>query len=324
MSSNHGGLKAFGERLIMNSRGFIHQIWDNKVYPPFFDREAISRMKATWETDEHDILICTHQKVGTHLTKKFTVEILRNGIQYPPEFGIAKGDIGHGTIPWPEVMVSQHGIDHFNQFLENTEGYPRLWYLHCHWEDLPFKKLHPKTKFIFVFRDPRGAFESQYHFYKSHPMLGVDPDLTQEEFLDMFLDGNMYFGDFHRHTLEWISGCNGQIAPENLLILRYEDLVEQKMESARRIARFVLPEDNLSQKRMQEIISATEFSKMKQEMTHNPQSFHFNPNTFFRQGKSYGWMEKLPKEIISKIDEKSRKIWGEQNLASPVLPHLKN
>jgi hypothetical protein len=63
---------------------------------------------------------------------------------------------------------------------------------------------------------------------------------------------------------------------------------------------------------------------MKQEMTHNPQSFHFNPNTFFRQGKSYGWMEKLPKEIISKIDEKSRKIWGEQNLASPVLPHLKN
>jgi hypothetical protein len=155
-------------------------------------------------------------------------------------------------------------------------------------------------------------------------MLGVDPDLTQEEFLDMFLEGNMYFGDYHRHTLEWLGGCNGQIAPKNLLILRYEDLVENKMETARRIARFVLPEDNLSTERMQEIISATEFSKMKHEMTHNPQSFHFNPNTFFRQGKSYGWMEKLPEGIISKIDEKSGKIWGAENLACPKLPPLHN
>jgi hypothetical protein len=321
MASAHGGLKSFGEIRYMNSRGFIHQVWNGKVYPPFYDQVAIAAMKTSWETDEHDIIICTHQKVGTHLTKKFVVEILRNGIHYPSNHGIANGDIGHGTIPWPEVIVSQHGITHFNEFLERTHGFPRLWYLHCHWEDFPFKSLHPQTKFIFVLRDPRGAFESQFHFYKSHPMLGVDPDLTQEEFLDMFLEGNMYFGDYHQHTLEWLSGCNGKIAPENLLVVRYEDLVEEKLKTANRIADFVLPENNLSTETMREIITATEFSKMKHEMTHNPQSFHFNPQTFFRQGKSYGWMEKLAPEIISKIDYKSSKIWGQGNLSHPPLAY---
>ena len=321
MASARGGLKAFGEPRKMNSRGFIHQVWNGKVYPPFYDREAIDTMKSSWETDQYDIIICTHQKVGTHLTKKFVVEILRHGINYPPNHGIAKGDIGHDTVPWPEVIVSQHEIAHFNDFLERTNGFPRLWYLHCHWEDFPFKSLHPKTKFIFVFRDPRGAFESQFHFYKSHPMLGVDPGLTQEEFLEMFLEGNMYFGDYHQHTLEWLSGCNGKIAPESLLVVRYEDLVEEKFKTANRIADFVLPENNLSSEKMDEIIGATEFSKMKHEMTHNPQSFHFNPQTFFRQGKSYGWMEKLAPEIISKIDNKSTKIWGQGNLSHPPLPN---
>jgi hypothetical protein len=58
---------------------------------------------------------------------------------------------------------------------------------------------------------------------------------------------------------------------------------------------------------------------MKKEITENPQSFHFNPQTFFREGKSYGWMKKLTSEQIALIDEKTARIWGKEHLDCPEL-----
>ena len=318
-TTNHGGLKSFEPTMTMNEKGFIYKTWNNRIYPPFYNPDAIRELQETWNTDENDIFICTHQKVGTHLTKKFVSEVLRSSISYPETNGIHSGDIGHGTIAWPEVMISQHGMEHFQNHIENTKGFPRIWYTHCSMHDLPFKSAHPKTRFIHVFRDPRGAFDSQYHFYKSHPMLGVSEDLTMDEFVEMFTKGTMYFGDYHEHTLEWIDGCRGKIDKENLLVLKYEDLVERKMESARILCQFLLSENLPNELQLEQIVAATEFNTMKKEITENPQSFHFNPQTFFREGKSYGWMDKLSTEQIEKIDQKTARIWGENNLNHPEL-----
>jgi len=318
-SKKEGGLKSFEPTYKLSPKGFIYKTWDNRIYPPFYNPDLIQELKNTWDTDENDIFICTHQKVGTHLTKKFACEILRNAIDYPNINGIQKGDIGHHTIPWPEVMASQHGIDHFKAHLENTKGYPRLWYTHCSMYDLPFRSLHKKTRFIHVFRDPRGTFISQYYFYRSHPMLGVSEDVSIDEFLNLFINGALYFGDYHTHTLEWIHGCGGKIEKENLLVLRYEDLVMRKFESMNLLARFLLAKNPFSEEKMKNIIASTEFENMKHEMTVNPQSFHFNPQTFFRAGKTDDWVEKLNSDQIMRIDTKTKSKWGEKNLSFPDL-----
>jgi hypothetical protein len=322
-AKNHGGLKSFEPTEKLNDKGFIAKIWDNRVYPPFFNPEQIALLKNSWDTDENDIFICTHQKVGTHLTKKFVCEILRNAIDYSEKNGIKSGDIGHDTIPWPEVMISQHGMDHFLAHLEATKGKPRVWYTHCSMHDLPFRSIHSKTRFIHVFRDPKGAFVSQFHFYRTHPMLGVSQDLTYDQFLKFFIDGNLYFGDYHTHTLEWIDFCGGKIKNDSLLVLRYEDLVERKMDSVKALANFILLNNNLNEVQYEQIIEATEFNKMKQEISENPQSFHFNPQTFFRSGKCYDWMEKLNPNQIDQIDTKTKAIWGEENLSFPNLKKVK-
>lgn len=318
-SSNHGGLKSFEPTESLNKHGFIHKKWNGQIYPPFFDPKAIEYLRENWETQENDIFICSHQKVGTHLTKKFISEILRFSFEYPKGGGMATGDIGHGTIPWPEVMVSQHGIDHFLEFIDRTKELPRLWYTHCAWYDLPFRSAHAGTKFIHVFRDPRGAFVSQYHFYRSHPMLGVSDNLSIDEFIDMFNEGKMYFGDYHQHTLDWIANCRGKIDPKSLLVLRYEDLVERKIASAKKISEFILSTNLPSEHDLERIVGATEFDTMKKEILENPQTFHFNPNTFFREGKTYGWMEKLTSEQISKLDQKSENSWGEGHVSHPDM-----
>jgi hypothetical protein len=317
--NKHGGLKAFEPTQKMNDLGFIHKAWDNRIYPPFFHPDAIRNLQKTWDTEANDIFICTHQKVGTHLTKKFVCEILRSAITYPEGNGIKTGDIGHGTIAWPEVMVSQHGMDHIKKHLAATQGFPRIWYTHCSMHDLPFRSAHPQTRFIHVFRDPRGAFVSQYHFYRSHPMLGVSQELTYDDFLPLFIEGNLYFGDYHKHTLEWMHGCGGTIKKDNLLVLRYEDLVEKKQEATKRLADFILNENKLTEVQINQIIATTEFNTMKKELTDNPQSFHFNPQTFFRAGKSDDWKDKLNEAQIAQIDDKTRSVWGNDSMSHPPL-----
>ena len=72
-----------------------------------------------------------------------------------------------------------------------TKGYPRVWYTHCCREDLPIHRIHPKTRFIIVVRDPRAAILSQYHFYRNHPLLGANEDLSLERLSDHFVAGSL-------------------------------------------------------------------------------------------------------------------------------------
>jgi hypothetical protein len=321
MNNSHqqSQLKIFQPLELLGEQGFLHHRWKGKMYPPFIDPRAIEGLTNSWDTDEHDVFISTHQKVGTHLTKKFVVEILRLALEYPPGNPMATGDIGHHTVPWPEVMASQHGIDSFHEFLTRTAGYPRVWYTHCFLEDLPSRQIHPKSKFIVVIRDPRGAAVSQYFFYTSHPLLAVSPTLSMDLFVDMFVAGDLYFGDYHLHALGWIENKGLPIAKENLLVLQYEDLVEKKMEVASVLATFLVPGHNLTAAQLLQVANSTEFQTMKNAIVDNPGSFHFNPNTFFRSGQTTDWENHLSSAAVEAIDNKTRAVWGGASLTYPTL-----
>ena len=299
--------------------GFLYRRWNDRVFPPFIDPDVGQALADGWDTDEHDVFISTHQKVGTHLTKKFVVEILRQLHPYPDDGGIHAGDIGHGTVPWPEVLASQHGLDAFHDFLARTTGRPRVWYMHSPADVLPFRRIHPDSKFLFVLRDPRSVVVSQYFFYKSHPLLGVPESLTMEEFVPMFLDGGMYFGDYHQHTLDWVSGCDGRIDRDRLLVLRYEDLVERKETAVDAIAAHILPGCRPTDAQRTAIAASTEFSTMKQGIIEKPGTFHFDPQTFFRSGQTEGWRKHLSDSQQARIDEKSARVWGTGCVTHPDL-----
>jgi hypothetical protein len=312
-------LKVFEPLERLTEDGFLHRKWQGRVYPPFIHPDVCQALTERWDTGPEDIFISSHQKVGTHLTKKFVVEILRTLIDYPRWNGLSTGDIGHGTVAWPEVTASQHGMGYFMSRLARTDGLPRPWYLHWHPEPLILRNLHPGSKFIYVLRDPKGAAVSQYFFYRSHPLLGVPQDLSMERFLGMFLEGSLYFGDYHRHVLEWMRGCGQRIAPENLLVVRYEDLVERKPEAADAIAAHILPGSRLTDEQRARITTATEFGTMKKGIIERPGSFHFNPETFFRSGTTDDWMRHLDPAQAAAIDAKSEKIWGTGRTSCPDL-----
>lgn len=299
--------------------GFLHRSWRGRAYPPFIDPEVCEALATHWDTGPEDIFISSHQKVGTHLTKKYVVEILRTLAVYPAGHGLTSGDIGHHTVPWPEVTASQEGMAYFMARLARTDGLPRPWYLHWYAEDLILRSIHPRSRFIFVLRDPKGAAVSQYFFYRSHPLLGVPPDLDMDRFLGMFLEGALYFGDYHHHARDWVRGCGGRIRPESLLVLRYEDLVERKAEVADAITAHILPGCRLTDEQRRHIIEATAFGTMKQGIIDQPGSFHFNPETFFRSGTTDDWRRHLLPAQAAAIDAKSERVWGAGRTACPDL-----
>jgi hypothetical protein len=316
-------LKVFEPLGRLTEDGFRYRSWRGGVYPPFIDPEVCEALTGQWDTGPEDIFISSHQKVGTHLTKKFVVEILRTLVDYPAGHGLAAGDIGHGTVAWPEVTASQHGMAYFMSRLAHTDGLPRPWYLHWHGEEPILRTVHPASKFIYVMRDPKGAAVSQYFFYRAHPLLGVPEDLDMDRFLGMFLSGGLYFGDYHRHVLEWMQGCGGRIRPEQLLVLRYEDLVERKAEVADAITAHILPGSRLTDEQRRRITEATEFGTMKKGIIDRPGSFHFNPETFFRSGTTDDWVRHLLPAQAAAIDAKSERVWGAGRTACPDLTGLR-
>ena len=143
-----------------------------------------------------------------------------------------------------------------------------------------------------------------------------------EAFVDLFVGGGLYFGDYHRHSLGWLSRCHGKIAYDQILAFRFEELVLNKYDCAKSLGSFLLPDADFDDATLMKIAEATEFNTMKKEITENPRSFHFNPNTFFRSGKTDDWKEKLSEEAIQKIDEKTMVIWPGSDTAQPIIQDI--
>ncbi len=322
-SAIRGGhmLRTFEPAEQIPSGGFLHGRYNDTMYPPFIDTTATEDLAGSWDCGENDVFICTHQKVGTHLAKKYAVEILRRGLANRADSIYSSGDIGHGTVPWPEVMVSQHGRAHLDAHIARTHGQPRLWYVHCSYEDLPIRQIHPRARFIVVYRDPKAVAVSQYFFWKKHPLLRFPDGLDLDRFVELFLEGDLYFGDYHRHVLSWLKRRDSKIGRNQILALRYEDMVDRKLECAEAVSRFIAPEFEMGKSELVAVAASTEFDKMKSDIIANPQSFHLNPNVYFRAGKTNDWEVHLSDLSVAAINEKSRAMWSGNTETPRVSNH---
>ncbi len=294
----------------LGAHGFLHTRYHDKQYPPFINPDSARHLKATWDLDANDILICTHQKVGTHLAKKLLVELVIANTGDLDALPYRNGDIGHGAVPWPEVTMSQEGESAWMEFMSRTQLVPRLWYTHCAYEDLPCRRIHPKSKFIVVVREPKAAAVSQYYFWLRHPLLGVDPRLEIDDFADLFAGGSLYFGGYHQHAAGWTHRVDNQISDHQVCLLFYEDMVEKKPETIRKMQSFLYPGRTISEDKIAAIAAASEFNAMKEDITANPRSFHLNPKLYFRSGTTDDWKQKLTPAAISKINQATHRYWG--------------
>ena len=154
-------------------------------------------------------------------------------------------------------------------------------------------------------------------------MLQVPSSLELDEFVSLFLGGDLYFGDYHDHVLGWLRRADARISPEQVLVLRFEDLVTRKHDVADRLADFLEPGAKLDAGTRQAIAESTEFKTMKEKITRDPGTFHLNPKVYFRAGQTRDWEGRLSPLAVEAIDQKTQAVWGDGDLTCPSLEGLR-
>ncbi|XP_070561086.1 sulfotransferase 1B1-like [Ptychodera flava] len=153
-------------------------------------------------------------------------------------------------IAHPEYLPTLSGFEHMK-----VCPHPRHAKSHLPVQLTPLK-VFEKGKIIYVARNPKDTAVSFYHFYRSTLSHGLYKG-SWEDFLKMFMDGQVSFGDWFDHVIDWWKYKDHP----NVLYLKYEDMQQDPHDAVRRIAKHLdktIPDDLVDV-----IVRETSFDKLK-------------------------------------------------------------
>jgi tetratricopeptide (TPR) repeat protein len=195
---------------------------------------------------------------------------------------------------------------------------PRLFKTHAAFEDLPVAGCTkaappPNVKVVIVVRDPRDVMVSLYYHSKS--IKGISYQGTWDEWFDDFVNGvaplpmaaasgadggdgegksDSSKSDWFSHTLGWWRVARDH--PEQVLWVRYEDMLADPLASVRRVAQLVNPSVVGDDSLLREIVHASSFGEMKQRhdaCEENNEMRNAGGTSHFRKGQSGDWRRHL-------------------------------
>lgn len=153
-----------------------------------------------FQPKDTDILISTFPKCGTNWMKYIVYTIITRG-QKPLT---SSEQLTYEAVPFVDIS----GV-------KAIEALPDPRPIHYH---LPFDLIpkNPKTKYIYIFRNPKDTVVSFYHFTMQTDELHVSFD----EYFESFMRGLVAYGDYFDHVLSWYEHRHD----DNVLFLSYEQL----------------------------------------------------------------------------------------------------
>ena len=174
---------------------------------------------------------------------------------------------------------------------------------------------------IYIVRDPRNVFSS----LKNH--FSMDDNEAMEMILDekrgIMQDTGIYasyafISSWSRHFMSWINSSEFR-----RLIIKYEDLLENKYETFRDIIVFtntlLNKTEGVNKKKLQKAIETTDFNILRNKEIEESLDKSITPfkkwrnihkenkNLFFNLGPENNWKNFLNKKIANKIEKKFRK-----------------
>lgn len=195
------------------------------------------------------------RRVGSYVfCEHFPEEILRGALSYSHR----PGELYIVTYPKCGTTWMQHILYHVYSF-----GQPPPSVKHF-FESMPFLERHgveavsaltfpgsaikthmlydqdricPDAKYIYMVRNPFDCCVSFYYHYKLFPIYHFEHG-TFDEFLELFLEGDVDGGDYFDHLLSWYPHKNDP----NVLFVRYEDLKADTETWVRAVADFLGPQ----------------------------------------------------------------------------------
>jgi hypothetical protein len=168
---------------------------------------------------------------------------------------------------------------------------------------------HRYKKVIYIVRDPRDVAISMYFFYIK--MNVIQPNVSMEDFINGFIKGDSCaYGSWYENVGSWLGGKK-----ENILLLRYEDLLSNGRKELIKIAEFL--NIDYSDKLIGKALSSSDFENMRKLEKKQGESWKPLKNSkqdmyFMRSGKGKQWESsdylKTNKNIWSEWSELMEKL----------------
>jgi|GEM_PF-712435 len=239
------------------------------------------------EQNHSDIYVQTLAKSGTTLTQMIIYQMTTNGnmdfdhiYDVSPFIGKIRG-------------MNKNDLKEF-QFRPPVNGERRILKSHSNYHYFENIK---QGKFVYVIRNVFDQLLSFYHQHKNY----YQPDLKFEDFVK-----DAHIENWFKLNGEWIKNERGL----DIIYLNYEDIVENKADVVKRLAKFL--EIELTNKDMKRLIDRTSFSFMKQHQG----KFGDQPkpeddsrkeyDKFIRKGKVDEGKDYFTKEQIEKYNDLSK------------------
>ncbi|XP_035234093.1 amine sulfotransferase-like [Stegodyphus dumicola] len=216
---------------------------------------------------------------GLPMSKNAPIENIRSALSYIPR----DDDVFIATYPkcgttWAQqmlILIFRHGkpLESFMRFgavspfldmagVKAVEEMPRPNAIKTH---LPYH-LAPhsvKAKYIYVTRNPKDCCVSYFHHTRDKG--NYEFNGTFDDFFELFLSGNVEFGDYFDHLLSWYYHRNDP----NMLFLTYEQMKEDPSAAILKMASFI--DDDLyaeplrnDPEKLRDIVKFSSFDYMKE------------------------------------------------------------
>ena len=225
-----------------------------------------------------DIFIASYPRAGSTWLRFLLFELLMG---YPATFET----INREDSAVPEVKYCQHApalLPDNGRLIKTHEPY-RAEY----------------RKAIYLARDVRDVAVSEYNYLKLIDVFTGSLD----EFINVFIKGEVNgYGNWNNHFLSWYE--DETLERDNLLIVRYEDLLDQGVAVLKKILHFLQVQRNNN-----DIVAALdhnnfELMKMKEKAAKRTMlKHHRNEFDFVRRGLANQWPNILTNEQTYRIEE---------------------
>ncbi|EDO46840.1 predicted protein [Nematostella vectensis] len=175
------------------------------------------------------------------------------------------------------------------------EHKPRIFKSHFGYDIIPKGNAgDDRPKYVCVMRNPKDVAVSLFHFYRGiHHILYEG---TWDEFFELFIKGDVLYGSWFDHVLSWWEHRDDP----NVLLLKYEDMVKDRLGAIKQIASFV--DKNISPDLVQLVADQTSFDAMKDMPMFSLKGFYKETEKFMRKGKVGDWVSYFSREQSERLD----------------------
>ncbi|XP_046583012.1 sulfotransferase 1B1-like isoform X1 [Haliotis rubra] len=211
--------------------------------------EHMRRVKEMKLTSD-DVLLCSYPKSGTHSLWEVVSSIV------------------HGDLKSKESVSDVDMLDFTSMKLLDRTPTPRILGCHFRFRFLPNEVLTKKPKVIYLQRNPKSVAVSYYTMtygmttvrsYEGHvPVKQYDG--TWDDYLESFLEGEVEYGSWFDHVLDWEQARLDN--PElSIFLLQYEDMKKDLVACIGRVAKFLGKQ--MTPERAKSIAEACTFHNLK-------------------------------------------------------------